>query len=95
MKRGILMLAPQTRLAWGFVVGQRSGDVPFTPRHSRFVTRALFLDLGRAVPWVPFLALVPGSALVFLLAATKMPVLLPSTFVLARHEWEEEAAKGK
>lgn len=58
----------------------------YTSRELRVIDRTT-KDLIKSIPWVPFLALVPGSLVVFILAATKLPVVLPSTFSIARYQY--------
>jgi hypothetical protein len=52
-------------------------------RISRIATRAK-IDLALAVPWVPILAVVPGSAFLMAFASAVAPITLPSTFTAAR-----------
>jgi hypothetical protein len=98
MKSGLMLLPQEARIlftvATGMGMGGGSGSgsgsggagassAVKTARETRFVSRAS-LDMVKALPWVPFLALVPGSLLVFLFAATRLPAALPSTFAIAR-----------
>ena len=52
-------------------------------RVSRIATRAK-MDLALAIPWVPILAIVPGSAFLMAFASAVAPITLPSTFTAAR-----------
>lgn len=87
MSSGLAALVPQTQRLLGLVAADEElntrGLHPLNPLHARFATRSR-RDIFLAAPWAPFLALVPGSLIVFSACALTAPATLPSTFSAAR-----------
>lgn len=82
MKDGIFMLPGTLKtLLRVHRIAVATGSL--THREDRAV-RISSKDLMLAAIWVPILALVPGSAILFAGAAARFPDVLPSTFAIAR-----------
>ena len=66
-----------------FLLAARRKSSSASPRVEAGVKRCA-IDLALAVPWLPVLAVVPGSMLLVVLASALAPMTLPSTFTAAR-----------
>lgn len=84
MRQGVVSLGLRTKFLSSVITLRRRSPAFVMPERISRGARRATRDLVLAIPWVPVLAIVPGSVGLVAAASALAPFTLPSTFAAAR-----------